>query len=404
MDTKIVADSEAMAERIRTSLAVRGVEAANHCLTVESAAGGEATHLAGFSGLLFLAISRFQTAHVEWVRTLRATVSPAAKVVVIATGADHGTVLSIVRAGASDILNAGDDLDEEIGNFLFRLAQEDHQKATRGHVLTLVPCQASSDASVLAVNIAAVVAGTTGSCGLLDFHFRGGDLALLLALEPRHTIADLFNQAEPVDEAMFLQAVTPHQSGIKLLAGPTTFGGTTNVALQICQQIIALAQKMWPVVIINSEDVQHAEQIRAVAVSDSIVLTMRLDVPSLHRVQQHLDFLVKSQVPIDHIHVVAVGVGHAGELPLSAVRKVLRGARVHCIPDDPVAVLTSVNVGNPMVTEHPHSKATNAIRALAREITGMFPTGQAPATRPGSGSPWSIATKLTSQILPLVGR
>src|SRR5690606_17644891 len=110
-----------------------------------------------------------------------------------------------------------------------------------------------------------------------------------------------------------------------------------------------------------------------------------------------------NQVPVDHIHLVALGTGHAGELPLAAVKKVLRAHHVHCLPDDPVAVLTSINIGNPVVNEHPQSKAALAIKRLAREIFGGEEGKETPKVSPAS-SALSLAAKMTSQLLPFVGR
>ena len=95
--------------------------------------------------------------------------------------------------------------------------------------------------------------------------------------------------------------------------------------------------RLYPFVIVNSEDILHAEQVRALASSEDIVLTMRLDLVSLYRAQQHLAYLRRNQVFPEHIHVVAMGTGYSGELPVNSVKKVLGIKELHSIPDDPVA-------------------------------------------------------------------
>jgi len=49
------------------------------------------------------------------------------------------------------------------------------------------------------VNLAAVVARRQKACGLLDFHFRGGDISVLLNVKPRHTVLDLLGQRDTID-------------------------------------------------------------------------------------------------------------------------------------------------------------------------------------------------------------
>ena len=85
---------------------------------------------------------------------------------------------------------------------------------------------------------------------------------MLLKLAPRHTLYDVVTQRESIDEIMFEQAMTNHESGIRLLAGPPLFCDSGNVQTHVCQHILGLAQSVYPFVIVNTEDILHAEQVR----------------------------------------------------------------------------------------------------------------------------------------------
>jgi MinD-like ATPase involved in chromosome partitioning or flagellar assembly len=73
--------------------------------------------------------------------------------------------------------------------------------------------------------------------------------------------------------------------------------------------------------------------------------------------------------------------GNSGELPVKAVKQVLDVSELHCIPDDPVAVTMSINVGNPLILESPKSKASRAIVAFADALVGSMATTPEPSTR-----------------------
>jgi pilus assembly protein CpaE len=382
MDTWIIADSDQLAARIRESLRHLAIECPATRITRTESICLQTDAIADFDGLVFFAAHHIEVAHLEVLRQIRSAASKDAKLVVISSVGDHGTVLNAIRAGASDFLNVDDNLHDELINFVTRTKSDRKQKQVHGRVLSVVPCHAPGDANLVAVNLAAVVAKRTGSCGLLDFHLRGGDLALLLKLSPRHTLIDLLKQDMSIDEAMFEQSLTPHESGIRLLAGPKPFSDFRNIRPQLCQQIISLAQQSHPFVIISSEDAQHAEQVRALAGSNDILLTIRLDVVSLHRAQQYIEFMTRNRVLREQIHVVALGVGHSGELPVSAVKKVLQVASVHCIPDDPESTIRSLNVGNPIVCESPHTKISQALATLADVFFGQLDDSAKPSSRP----------------------
>lgn len=368
MDTWVVSDSEFVAGRIVESLSRQGLDCPSTQMLDAHSIGLNAEPLAGARGMVFLCVTQLNDSHFTLLRRLRDTVAPEAKLIVIAPVADQSDILTSVRAGASDILSANDALDAELSGLVSRIQRDSRQSMERGRVLTVVPCQDTSDANILATNLAAVIASPTQTCGVLDFHFRGGDSAMLLKVNPRHTICDLLNQTDVLDDAMFRQALSTHESGIELLAGPTSFSDIRNISVHACQHIIGLAQRCWPVTIVNAEDILHAEQIRALAASDEVLLTMRLDMACLHRVQRHVEFLIRCQVPREHLHVVAMRTGHDGELPVPAVRKVLKLPNVHKIPDDPRSILMSVNLGNPIVRELPKAKPSLAIRSLAESL------------------------------------
>jgi pilus assembly protein CpaE len=382
METWIIADADPLAARIRESLRHLAIECAADRITRIDSLGPQADAIAEFEGLVFFAAHHIEPAHIEVLRHIRAAASNDARLVVISSVSDHATVLNAIRAGANDFLNLDDNLHDELVNFVTRTKSERKQKHVHSRVVSVVPCHSPDDANLLAANLAAVIATRAGSCGLLDFHLRGGDLALMLKLSPRHTLIDLLKQDISIDETMFEQSLTPHESGIRLLAGPKLFSDLRNIRPQLCQQIITLAQRSHPFVIINSEDAQHAEQVRALAGSNDILLTMRPDVISLHRAQQHIEFMTRNRVLLEHIHVVALGVGHSGELPISAVKKVLQTSSVHYIPDDPATTMRSLNLGNPLVCEFPQAKISQAIAALADVFIGSSEKVLNPSARP----------------------
>ena len=399
MDTWVISDDDQLAVRIRESLVHLAIECPAARVTRIESIGPDAEAIAGFDGLIFFAAGSLGSGHMEILRQIRSVADDDAKLVVVSSARDHGTILNAIRAGASDFLNSVGSLHDELVSFVTRMKLEQRQKHSHGRVVSVVPCHSRADASLIAANVAATIAARARTCGLLDFHLRGGDLALLLKLSPRHTLIDLLKQDISIDEAMFEQALTPHESGIRLLSGPKPFCDLRNIRPQLCQQIISLAQRSHPYVIINSEDAQHAEQVRALASSNDILLTMRLDVVSLHWAQQHIEFMTRNQVLREHIHVVALGAGHSGELPLGAVKKVLQMPSVHCIPDDPVATIRSINVGNPLVCETPHAKISQAISALADVLMGKPEDSIKPAARSPIG-PVKAAALIAINTLP----
>lgn len=371
MSIRIVAECPSVARHVLECLQKQGFDVTSS--EVQAIDSSNESELEDYAGVLFVAVKELASKHIDSLSRIRLIVNREAKIVVVASETSPAILLKAIRAGACDILSADENLADEIGMFFTRLSTENSEGYTRGKVITVVPCSTSSDANLTAVNMAAIIAQHSKTCGILDFHFRGSDLGILLQLTPRHTILDVLNQPETIDEAMFRQALAVHDSGIELLPGPQYFSDLSNVRFQACQQLIRMAQHCWSTIVINAEDVQHAEQIRSLAISNEVVLTMRPDVASLYRTQKHVEFLLNNHVPSEHIHIVVLGMGHSGELDLATAHKVLRVDHIYGIPDDPVAVVMSINIGNPLVLEKPTSKAALAIKDVVTRIMGHQP-------------------------------
>lgn len=368
MDPWIVTESDEIAARVLAALEALEVPCPSTRIVSWSSIGQLAGCIDREGSAIFYAVAEIGGRQLDVVRNLAAMTG--GKIVVVAAVDRHEAVLAAIRAGAHDFLNAAGELEEQLTELLarFRAARAHH--STKGRMIAVVPCQAESDASVLAVNVAAAIARKFGNCGLFDFHLRGGELALLMKLAPRHTIHDLITQRDGVDDAMFQQALVEHSSGVRLLAGPPLFASFGSIQPHICQQLLAMAQAANPYVVVNVEDVIHVEQVEALERSDDILLTLRLDVVSVHRAQRHLEHLRRSRIANGKVHMVAMWTGNSAELPIGAVKKVLNVEVIHAIPEDPLAVVMSINTGTPLVLESPQSKPALAIAALADRLTG----------------------------------
>src|SRR4051812_47577881 len=112
METWIIADDDQLAARIRETLQHLAIDCpASRILRIESV-GPQGEAIAGFDGLVFFAAGQLEPAHLEFIRQIRSVVDDGAKIVAVASVRDHGTVLTAIRAGASDFLNAAGNLHD----------------------------------------------------------------------------------------------------------------------------------------------------------------------------------------------------------------------------------------------------------------------------------------------------
>jgi len=141
---------------------------------------------------------------------------------------------------------------------------------------------------------------------------------------------------------------------------------------------VSLARQDSLPTIVCAEDVKHTEQIQTIADSQAVILTAGIHLAGLWRAKQHIDFLIQAGIDRDKLHVAVFGPEGADLAPQHELRRALGSVRVSRVPYDPAAVMTSINLGSPLVSESPQSKTTRAFVALAEQLLGTPSRRQRP--------------------------
>ncbi|QDU92930.1 AAA family ATPase [Lignipirellula cremea] len=297
--------------------------------------------------------------------------APGAFFVIFGPSCAPRQIVEFIRAGANDYLDLSHHPSEELAAIVKRLQASRKESDACGRLISITSCNSGCGASTIAASLATLLSQQSGSCGLLDLHLTGGDLAVLLQLEPRHTLLELAQQADTLDAAMLQQSLSQHASGVNLLASPEPFVNHRDISSAAISRIVQLARMQFSQVVVDLEDMFHQEQVSTLRESDEIVMIFRPDFVSLVRARKSLDFMYESGVQHEKIRLVASRCGQPRQLSLSVVENSLGAKIAACIPEDPVAVLTSINLGVPVVSESPDSKFSRALSAFVDQLNGV---------------------------------
>lgn len=248
-------------------------------------------------------------------------------------------------------------------------------------MFSVVGSGGGAGATLIAVNLTAVLTLRGFEAGLLDLHLRGGDAATFLNCAPRHTLASLAAKNEKLDLAMFEQSLIKHDSGVSLLASPEPFSDFHSLHAELIPRVVRFARHTFTHVVIDLEDRDHEEPLRVLAASDRIVHVVRPDFASVHRARKLHEFLSRAKVSRDHVTLVANRVGSPKSLDERMIEEGLGMPVEYQIPEDPDAVNRSVNLGVPVVSACPQAKVSQAIVRLTDSLTGSQPSNGAGWTR-----------------------
>jgi pilus assembly protein CpaE len=387
MDVLIASNDQSIAGKIRASLQKQGLEIPlSQIVSHESALLLATTPRGAAPTLFFFGSAQFAAEDLATLNQLCAAGGERTKVVAVSQNLGATTILQAVRNGAIDCLNLNSNFEAELRHLFDRLETTKRQPSVSGKLFTVISAVGGSGASVLAANLAAAIAAREHTCGLLDLHWHGGDLSVLLNANPRHTLLSLAGKAENLDGSMLEQSFVRHDCGVHLLASPEPYADFREIRPELVQKIVQLARGLYSTVVVDLEDCEHLDQVRTLAASDRIVIVVRPDFVSLVRTKKLLQHLLAAQVSQEHISLVVNRTGMAKEISIAQIEEVLSMRVQHRLPDDPAAVNEAINLGVPLVCGCPRAKVAVEIGKLADSVLGI--------ERPTPAGTW-LSSKLT---------
>jgi len=321
---------------------------------------------------------------------------PDSCVIVMSAAGDQEYLRKAMQAGARDYLIKPFTSDEVV-TATQRVWDKERRRKQRKRGLTprspvdskIITFYSPHDGvgkTTLSANMAVALALDTGDpVALVDLNLQFGDLDLVLNLAPQRTIVDALPQFQHLDASMIETFLTPHESGVRLLAAPPRPQYAETVTVYCVQQVLRVLKESYRYVIVDAASVLNDTTLAALDLSDEILLITNLDVPSLRNAKICLETMHDLHYETEKIKLV---INRAtGEMGIKAdeVEEYLEHPVAARIPSEGRTVVASVNQGTPFVISNPEAKVSEAIHQLAYLFAPEFEAVRAPAEAPRKG-------------------
>jgi pilus assembly protein CpaE len=222
-----------------------------------------------------------------------------------------------------------------------------------GQVISIFSTKGGSGKSVTATNMGVVMAQRSDRpVVLIDGHLQLGDVAVMLKLQPQHTVMDAVEQIDNADAQMLQALMTVHEPSGLLVSG------------EQMAHLVEIIRTFAGHVLIDLPAVFNDVVLNMIEVSDEIVLVAGLDIPNIKNVKIGLGTLALLDVPTEKLHLVLNRADSKVKLDVAEVEKTLKVAAVAHVPSD-VVVPISVNKGSPVVLSASKSGVARAFEQLA---------------------------------------
>jgi len=298
------------------------------------------------------------------------TRKPSATVMVYSAYTDSDQMVRSMRAGAREFLT-GVIPPAELRDALVRAAarrSERTVKKTRGRLMVFWGAKGGSGVTTLAANFAIALRMETGAeVALVDLNPDLGDVAVLLGVTPRFTVAEALQNSKRLDHEFVNTLMTPHRSGIAILAAPDTYRSSIQSESRTVGKLMDVLGTQYPYVVVDAGRALGDGLDPLFQMADTIYLVTQLSVPSLRNTQRFI-----SHIQLEGERNIELVVNRfeprKTEFDDERVTKVLGLEPKWKVPNDYAAAHRTSNAGDPLILEK--SPIANVLRSMARAAAG----------------------------------
>ena len=239
-----------------------------------------------------------------------------------------------------------------------------------GTVLTVFGAKGGIGKTTITTNVAVSIARNTDhSVLIMDLDTRFGDVAIMLDIEPRVTVADLCAKASTLDRETFREALVEHSSGVWVLPSPKHPSEWRAVQVEDVKLVVAMAARMFDYVILDTPGAFNDIVGAALDVATQVLVVTSVDMASIKDTAFILDVLESESFPEERLLLTVNHPNGANTIRSADIERVLRKRVYWEIPHDSETTMAS-QIGQPVVLAKPKSRASQNMAGLAAKITG----------------------------------
>jgi pilus assembly protein CpaE len=242
-------------------------------------------------------------------------------------------------------------------------------------MVALMGCKGGVGTTFLAANLAYILARARKHTVLvvdLDLHY--GQLSSLFDFHPRHTIMNVPENLDQLDQASLLTLFNPYDQYLHLLAAPARLEEAETVTPQQVERILRYLKEHRSFSWILLDCCHYLDEVtlKALELADDLVLVVTPSLPALANARKLLELLKLLKLGV-HIQVWLNAWQPERDPTLLDITKYLASEVNGTVSYDALAVGRSIDAGRPLAETAPRHRICLDLKGLAARLTGESP-------------------------------
>lgn len=286
---------------------------------------------------------------------------------------DHpDVILRAMKQGVKEYLAPELDaeaIEQALGRLLLESRPADPASSKRkATVIAVMGAKGGVGSTTVACQTAASLQETGAPTAVIDLDFPFGDVAVHFDITPRHSIANLADNAGQIDSTYLETLLHRHGSGIQILAGPTEVTDAQSIRADQLDRALDILRETFDWVVIDISHSWYEISAHVLDVADQILLVTSMDVPTLNRARRHLELMKRLGHSGARTHVVVNRRVKSDEVSKQDVAKFLGTTADAELPSDYSTTSRCVNQGAMIAEVSPGRALHRAYRGLAQKL------------------------------------
>lgn len=280
-------------------------------------------------------------------------------------------MLRAMRAGIQEFLVSPPD-PKDLAAAIDRLMRRTQTKLEHGEVIAIYSTKGGTGTSSIAVNLAYGFAQNhpQARCALADLVVAGGDVRVLLNINPSYDLSDLVQKIDRVDAELLNSLLTPSSGGLWVLPAPERPEADEQVDASTVSTIIQHLRSHFLFTVLDCEHQMNDRTLAALDAADRIVLVTQLSVAALRATQRSLGLFRRLGYSNEKLCVVVNRFQSGEVLSPADASDVLKAEIFFKLPNDYRVSTGALTKGVPVGEFDPSSKLAWSFTQLAAKLGG----------------------------------